>query len=1262
MSKTAKKNGKEINSDEKYQKLELHEHILKKSGMYVGSTKKETACMWIFNEDRKPGDPYFINKEITYTPGFYKIFDEILVNARDHVIRCRQEKAKDLCTMIKVWIDKKSGRITVWNNGAGISTNMHSKYKMLIPSMIFGELLTGSNFDDSKKRIWGGTNGVGGKLANIFSMEFVVETLDAVNDKKFRQIFRNNMYDKGEPVITPGKGKKPYTQVSFIPDFAKFGLKGLTPDIIALFKKRVYDVAMNSGVKVYYNDELIEANSFTKYVDLYFPEESEHQKVVHDKDANWKVAVVYNQSDKAEHQTISFVNGICTSNGGCHADYIVNQITNKLKDVVSKKAKDVTIKPAMIKENLIFFIDSCIVNPEFNSQTKEYLTTKPANFGSTYTPPDHFLKAIIKTGVVDQIVANALAKAEANIKTARSGPVRFEKLYDAHHAHLKHGDCTLIVTEGDSAKTFAMSGLNVIGREKYGVFPLKGKLLNVRDESKEKIKKNEEIQAIMAIVGLDPNKQYNSTEGLRYGHIMVLADQDHDGHHIKGLIMNFIHYFWPSLIKNNDLEFVTSFNTPIIKAVKGKGKNQQVAKFSNEVQFEEWKKTHNDGRGWTIKYYKGLGTSNSAEAQECFEDMEDKLIRYYWQEKEASKSKSTEKKNEDLLTEESDTLTTYKSKFSDASEYAMKLAFARGKVDKKSNVKWEDIRKSWLNTYDPKNHIDGEQRKISYYDFINKELIAFAVYNTSRAVPNIMDGFKSGQRKVYFGCLEKNIYNSEIKVAQLSGSVSERAEYHHGEASLQETIIKMAQNYVGSGNNINLLLPNGQFGSRLCGGKDAASPRYIHTQLNMLCKKLFREEDQEILEHQYGEVIVNGKPNRIEPVYYAPILPLIMINGVIGIGTGYSCTIHPCDPRAVNVNLRLVIMGEKPKEMIPWYRNFTGTIEKIDKNKFLSRGKWLKIDDDTIHIVDLPIGEWTDEYKAFLDGLLEAGLAQKKANKKAARNKKGTGKTKSQTKGRGGSKKRNYLANKAKNSRTAKVAKDNNIGIDIKGYKDDCTDIRVSFTIYFYPGKLAKYIKNGTLEKNLKLVKPLNNTNMHLFDANGKIKKYSSYGSILKDYAAIRLELYQKRKDYLLGKWKNEMDILKWKLKFVEEVRAEKIEVFKKNTNQINEQLEKLGFPQFASGEKKTPSYEYLTNMSIIKFTKDEAEKLRKQIQDKKEEIETLEGKTPSQIWLEELDEFMEAYDKWEAEQTEEYQNLMHKKKGTTKRRKSSKKQEEVNV
>lgn len=1249
------------NIEDKYQKLELHEHILKRPGMYVGSRKPEECTLWIYNEDRNDAEPHFVHKTITYVPALYKIYDEILVNARDHVIRCADEN-KTRCTAIKITIDAEKNIINIWNNGAGIEVVKHPVHKVYIPTMIFSHLLSSSNMNDKESRKVGGTNGLGAKLANIYSTDFISETYDEETKLKFYQRYRDNMYKVEEPIIKKLKNGKPYTSITFSPDLSKFGLKELTADILALFKKRAYDVAMNTSAKVYYNDELIVANNFSKYIDLYFPEGSEHAKVLDIAEENWKVCVIYDPTDKLEHQNISFVNGICTSRGGTHVDYVSNQILKNLRDKLSKKIKDATIKPAMIKENLILFVDSVIINPEFDTQTKELLKTKVADFGSTYKITEAFIKKIIKTGVLDQIAVNINAKATANLN--KKGGVKYAKLYGAHKAGTKYGHlCSLILTEGDSAKTFALSGLNVVGRDYYGVFPLRGKLINVRDKAETKISQNEEIKAIISIMGLDPKKQYTDTKGLRYGRVLILTDQDTDGIHIKALIMNFFHKYWPSLLKIEG--FIQTLGTPLLKAIKGTNKNKQVKEFFDERSFNEWK-NENSTKNWKIKYYKGLGTSEPAEAQECFTDIDEKIVNYYYPPvPKSTKTKKliTRKLEDDEIDTASNTetaVTKYVPRNPDLTADSFALAFAQKSGKDQRNM--SDDRKLWINMYDPETYLDWKDRRVSYPDFFNKEFIVFSINNVIRAVPSLVDGFKPGQRKVYFGSIVENIYNKEIKVSDLGGDVSKYTAYHHGDTSMQETIIKLAQNFVGA-NNINILVPIGQFGSRLSGGHDAASARYLHTSLNKLCKHIFKVEDFPVLKHQ------KDQEKDIEPTFYVPVIPMILVNGAQGIGTGWSCTVEPCNPRDICNNIKRIIDGNKPKAMTPWYRHFTGTIEKVTTNKYVARAKYEVLDGDKIHITDLPIGVWTDNYKAFLDNLLEESQQQKKNNKKEAKIKKTKAVTKS-TKAVSKTKKNSHLAKKAKTSRTARVARTNVISQHIKTYTEDCTEIRVSFTITFQPGSLKKLLSKNRIEfeKQLKLVSPISLTNIHLFTAEGKIKKYNSYGQILNEFAITRLDLYQKRKDYLLEKWKKDMEILKWKIKFLEEVIAGNI-YFTKNKRSVKKtdviaMIESKGFPKLLekeTEEKGSPSYNYLTSIGIFQQTEEEIERLRDEYNKRKEQRDTLKKKTPKDLWSEEVDEFMEAYDKWEKDVDERYEDLMRRKKGAvTRKKRVSKKNLEI--
>jgi len=1169
--------------EEKYKKRTLHEQILEAPDTFIGSIQNHVQNMWIYNAKAKDTDAKFILKEITFVPGFYKICDEVFVNAADHSKRSKN------CDTIKIEINQETGWITVWNNGDGIDVIMHKTEKKLVPTMIFGVLLTSTNYGKGEKRIVGGKNGFGAKLANIYSQEFTVETVDAKRNKKFFQRFRNNMHEIDEPKIKDVENIEPYTKISFLPDYAKFGISKLDNDMANLLKKRVYDIAMTTSTKVYLNGEKIKDNDFTKYIDLYFPKESEFQKVIDISQKRWRVGFIYDPNDQLEHQTISFVNSICTNRGGKHVDDVIDQVVARVKELVEKKLKKANIKTSIIKENMVFFIDSVIENPDFDSQTKEYLTTNKKNFGSNYKTTDKFIKGIIGTGVIDKIIETLQMKDLMLMKKTegkKRGRLNVPKLVDAELAGTKQSDdCKLFLVEGDSAKTFVESGFRVIGTEYYGVFPLKGKLLNVRDVELSKIAENDEITNIVQIMGLEYNKVYEDTKSLRYGGIVVLTDQDMDGSHIKGLLINFIHCFWPSLIKTNF--FINTLKTPLIRAKKGEKITEE---FYSQHEFDEWKKD-NKLKGWSVKYFKGLGTHDpKKEAPLCFKDLDEKITSFYWKNKKE---------------EETDVIQRKK----DYTDDTVTLGF-----DKKR----ADDRKTWINSFDPCIKIKDDDNKVSIPDFINHELVAFSRYSTYRAIPSIMDGFKPGQRKVLYGCIKRNL-NEEVKVAQLVGYISEHTAYHHGEQSLSSTIICMAQNYVGK-NNINLLTPRGQFGSRISGGKDSASDRYIHTTLEPITKIIFNEDDMNVLEREYDDL------TPIEPKFFAPIIPMVLVNGAHGIGTGYSTDIYSTNPLDICNNIKRLLNGKNTKTMKPWFRNYDNSlIEEISEGIFISRGKFNVIDENTIEVVELPIGMWIEDYKMFLESLLnQSEMESKMETKKQIVKKKGKSKTK-------------------KTVRKQKVKKSNPIASAIKNFVPQTNDVKISFTITFNKGTLSKLIKSGLLEKHLKLITPLAMTNMHLFDAEHKIRKYKNYDEIIKYFYSERLGIYGKRKEYLLEKWRKEVDILEWKVKFILGAIKGTIVYYNVSKNNLIEILEKMKFPMFAI-ESNIPNYNYLLNIKVYEFTKEKVEKLRAEVDENNKQIDTLENKTVEQMWEEEIDLFIEKYNEWFEEMTNDYNEAYNTK------------------
>ncbi|KAF9913814.1 DNA topoisomerase 2, partial [Lobosporangium transversale] len=1002
----AQKKTTEYNEDrtieEIYQKKTPLEHILLRPDTYIGTTEMNQQTLWVLD----PDSTKFVNRQVSIVPGLYKIVDEIIVNAADNKIR---DPNMDT---IKIDIDKENGQISVYNNGRGIPVEMHKKEGCYVPELIFGHLLTSSNYDDSQKKVTGGRNGYGAKLCNIFSTEFIVETADKKNGLTYKQVFNKNMSITGKPKISPMKKGEEFTRITFKPDFQRFSMDCIDADLEALLKKRTYDMAgCVKGVKVYLNGERIKIKNFKEYIEMYIPESTEGQdkpKLIYDTpDPRWEIACI--PSD-GQFQQVSFVNSISTSKGGVHVDYVANQIVKELVTVVKKKSKSTNVKPFHIKSHIWVFINCLIENPAFDSQTKENMTLKQSAFGSKCELSEKFIKEIIKSPIVEGVVnwanvKDALALKKTDGSSNRQRLTNIPKLEDAHKAGRGGRDCTLILTEGDSAKSLVMSGYSVLKRDFYGVFPLRGKLLNVRDTATSAVSTNKEIGYIKQILGLKQGKTYTSIDELRYGHLMIMTDQDHDGSHIKGLVINFLDHYFPSLLKIPG--FLVEFITPIVKATKGREK----LSFYTIPEYEAWKESVDGAKGWNIKYYKGLGTSTTEDAKDYFSHME-----------------------------------KHKKEFAPITDHARAL------VDMAFNKKKADERKEWLSQFQPGTYLDTTINEIPIEDFINKELILFSMADNIRSIPSMVDGLKPGQRKVIFGAFKKKIAG-EIKVAQLSGYVSEKSAYHHGEQSLTMTIVGLAQNFVGS-NNINLLSPVGQFGSRMQGGKDAASARYIFTAIPAITRCIFHIHDDPLLTY------LNDDGDWIEPEWYMPVIPMVLVNGAEGIGTGWSSTIPNYNPMDIIANIRRLMKGEQQVPMMPWYRGFVGRVEKEGEHKYKVSGTIEELNDTTVRITELPIRTWTTPYKEQLESWISG------TEKQAAW---------------------------------------------VKDYRDNGTLTSIDLSITLTQDQMRKAREEG-LESKFKLTSSISTTNMVCFDPQGRIKRYSSPEEIVQEFYDLRLDYYRRRK------------------------------------------------------------------------------------------------------------------------------------------------------
>jgi len=885
-----------------YERLTHVEHILKRPDTYVGSLAPESSSYWI-----RDGDGFKLS-ELSVSPGLVKIFDEVLVNAIDqHSLHPKK--------VSKIEIVTGKDFVFVRNYGVSIPIKKHETERdskgapLWIPELIFGHLLTSSNYNDEEQRVTGGRNGYGAKLANVFSSKFHLDISDG--KKVYWQDWTDNMSKVAPPTIaTSADPISPYVSITFWPDWKRFGGPG---NFLKMVEKRTWDAAMwCSKAQVYLNKELLKVPSLEEYARMHVgdvPLAKMHTD-------NFDIVVAHSTS--GAFQQCSWVNGISTTRGGTHVD----KVTKALCDAIAAD-KRVTVKPAQIKAALFVFVRAVVVNPTFSSQTKADCTSKITD---AIDLKPKFVKDVLATGVLDDLLALGLAKVDKELKktdgSKKSRITGIPKLDDANWAgtHKSH-ECTLIITEGDSAKALAIAGLSVVGRNAFGVFPLRGKPRNVRDASVKQVTENEEFSSLKKILGLQHGKVYNSVRELRYGRLMIMTDADLDGSHIKGLVLNMFHVYWPKLI---ELGFIVSMVTPVIKAGK--------VWFFTEEAFREAQAQRSGGLPGPIKYYKGLGTSTSAEAKEYFKQIEKLTVAF----------------NSDQHMNES-----------------MCLAFAKA---------LSDDRKVWLTKHmakPPPGIPYGQLAKLPVSEFVHRDLANFSAEDIKRSIPHVADGLKPSQRKVIYACLKKNLAQ-DMKVAQLAGYVAEQTAYHHGEASLQGTIVNLAQNFVGA-NNLNLLEPSGQFGTRLAGGKDAASSRYIFTRLAPQTRKIFNPADNAVLSYAMDD------GQQVEPEFYAPIVPMILVNGAEGIGTGFSCYVPPYDLQIIKHNIECALNQVAMVPMVPHFKGFKGKVAKTKEHTWVMSGVVEK-EGNQLHVTELPPGKWIQDFKEHLEDLLEKGTIQKYEN------------------------------------------------------------------------------------------------------------------------------------------------------------------------------------------------------------------------------------------------------------------------------------------
>lgn len=1162
-----------------YEEKDLREHVLDRPGMWIGDVEATESLEYVATMVN--GSYKIVKRNVTISAALLRIFIEALSNAIDNVKESELQGTP--CTKIKININEDTGESSIWNDGRVIPIEKNDK-GVYLHTMLFGQMLTSSNYNDDKERTVSGTNGVGITCCNIMSTKFTVQGSDPETMQTLTQTWTDNMLHTDGPVIKNSKSKvlKGYTKVTWFPDFGRFGLGGYTQDIMSHYIRFVIDAAMLTGkVAVYFNEERIGVKSLKDYAMLYeFPLGSPDTEVIEVCNTATMQAVI-TPSHGAE--AVSFVNGVYTRDGGPHVDAWTETLLrpvlvklNKRFDVENKEREKksgskVGMNIGDIKQYFRIFIVTTLVRPVFNSQAKHMLVSPKAKDIPTQALKTAQINAVSSWSIMSFVNAIMDAKELAIInknQPKKRGFTAIENLTPANRAGTKDSEkCTLILCEGLSAENYVVSTLKyktdidgLCGSDWFGIYPLRGKVMNTQGDTLLKVSKNKIVSNIINALGLDYELDYSvdaNFKKLKYGKVMIMTDADKDGIHIEGLVMNLFMSVFPALCKRTPT-FMTSMKTPIVRIIRPKMSDILVF---DENRWKVFQKEH-DKKSYKAIYYKGLASSRAEDVGDTFNK---KRVLY---------------------------------DCDDMAEISMKLTFH----DSNANY-----RKTWINNYVPGQGVSlDDQGAIvhsTYTEFVNNEMIKHAVYNNERMIPHIMDGFKPSQRKVLYAVKKKGLsYGSAaFKVERLGSYVAELTDYHHGEGNLTGVITGMANDYVG-GNNIPLLDRAGLFGTRNHGGQDAGSGRYICTKLDYLTQYLFRKEDDPILNH----MIEDGQ--EVEPEFFVPIIPMGLVNGCEGIGTGWASSIPMFNPLDIVNSVKIwidnegEILSEDPEtgetisllsDLVPWYRDFKGPITfdpKHEKGKprYITEGICEEIGRNKVLVSELPIGMWTTDFKTWCD----------------------------------------------------KRREDKKIGEVTQQVSDR--------QIHFEITELEDGIKCSV--KSMKLTSYLHISNMVLWGTDKKIRPYKSVDLIIDEFCRVRYEYYVKRKRYILRTLSHDLKILENKKRYITERLDQTLVVEKRPLIDVTNEMAETGYYAHGNLTEECKGFAYLLDMGDRQRTSEKIDILNKNIADTKKTIITIRKTSEFDMWNTELDEFVSHYNTWVTKQSEMYTKGTNKEKKTTKK------------
>nr|QBK90516.1 MAG: DNA topoisomerase II [Pithovirus LCPAC104] len=1159
-------NGKSFNIEykpENYKKHKLDQHIYEVPDTYIGSDVKNIREERIFSLK----DNIFLNENIHWPEGCERLFLEILSNAGDNIQRSRENNV-DIGTII-VNISENNKKISIRNNGIPIPIKKHPIENVYVPEMIFGMLLTSSNYDQEEIKRVSGRNGYGSKLTNIFSKYFSVKIGDSNNKLEYFQEWSDNMKIMSEPKINEYDGVS-YVEISYIMDFKRFKYSendGYPEEAINLYAKHCVDISFTCKIPVIFNGINFNYKDIKKYAKLFYDEDTIKKSIFHSqytadidnflsktprKENSLPMVEIFIADTPDSSTELSYVNGILTKDGGVHIDSAFKQIIETIMNIINnpsernsgdkdkknnQKLKS-TINKNDVRRHLSIIISCRLTNPKFTSQMKSKLTSPTPKISFS----ENDLNKLSKWNIIYRLQMELEVKKMKNLSRTNGRKIKHINLKNAEDANWAGTDksnlCTLYITEGISAMGYATKIISFIedGRNMIGVFPMKGKPLNIMNAPAEQIIENKEITELKQILGLKEDIDYLLKENfnsLRYGHVVILADSDVDGKHIIGLILNIFYCRYITLLYRGYIKYL---KTPIIRISKGRSSK----KFFGEIDYEKWKNNNAiDYLTWIHRYLKGLGTSTDEDIEEDFSDP-----RYV------------------------------NCSYDDKSGDYFNLAF---------NEKLADNRKEWIESYEKKLNIEYYSKQ-SISNFIDNELIEHSIANIIRTIPSY-DGLKLSQRQIIWCSMlrkSKKLSEKNIKVAGLAASSVELVNYHHGENSMCETIISMAHNFVGS-NNLSYFVQQGQFGTRNKNGEDAAKPRYIYTSPEWWWSYIFKKEDNPLLEI----VIDEGKP--CQPELLLPIIPLGLVNGCRGIGTGYSTYIPSYKPLdLIEWITKKIKLKDTNYDLIPWFRGFKGNVEIDNFIIPVMSNEKIQEENSKISEIDDRILEPDEENMngQIFSTLTTKGLFEKE-NKKII--------VTELPIGRCMHKYNQWLSN----------LKERRIIIDFNNLSKHDT---AKFEIYG--------IKNPTL-KSLRLVRKFGLTNMYILDPYKKPKKFSNTKEILEVWYQWRLPYYSKRKQNIIKKIENIIVNLSNKYKFIKAVIDKELIIMERKKAIIHKDMESLKIPK-----------DLLNTTTTVAFTEEELEKLKKEIEKEKEKLNEIINITSEKLWLEDLEDFKKEYKK----------------------------------